>query len=143
MAVHPLKHGRSLVSPTDVRSDDGWKSAVLPSMLAVALILVSEPSGRFHHGAVHGLDVCICKPTLATCGADRTLRIWNYTTKMCEQVRYFAEEPLSVALHPNGHHVLVGFMDKLCFFNILLNDVRRPGFNTTAVFSHKSLPESH
>lgn len=81
--------------------------------------------GGFHHGPITGLDSCVRKPIVATCGADRTLRIWNYATKGCEQVKYFSEEPLSLSLHPNGHHVLVGFGDKLRFFNVLLDDVRQ------------------
>ncbi len=81
--------------------------------------------GGFHHGAITGLATCVRKPLVATCGADRTLRIWNYHTKQCEQVKHFSEEPLSLSLHPNGHHVLVGFSDKLRFFNVLLDDVRQ------------------
>lgn len=29
---------------------------------------------------ITGLDVCARKPVFATCGADRTVRLWSYTT---------------------------------------------------------------
>ena len=81
-------------------------------------------SGGFHHAAITGIDVCVRKPLLITCGADKTLRMWNYATKTCEQVKAFPDEPLSVSLHPSGNHVLVGFSDKLRLFNVLMDDVR-------------------
>ena len=77
------------------------------------------------HRAITGLDVCVRKPLLLTCGADRTLRLWNYATKMCEQVKHCADEPLSVSLHPSGNHALVGFSDKLRLFNVLMEDIRQ------------------
>lgn len=82
-------------------------------------------SGGFHHAAITGLDVCVRKPLLITCGADKTLRMWNYASKMCEQVKALPDEPLSVALHPSGNNVLVGFSDKLRLFNVLMDDVRQ------------------
>ena len=81
--------------------------------------------GGFHHKAITGLDCCIKKPLLVTCSLDRSLRIWNYATKVCEQVKHFTDEPLSASLHPGGHHVLLGFSDKLRIFNILMDDVRQ------------------
>ena len=30
------------------------------------------------------------------------MRIWNYSTKQCEQFKQFNDEPLCVAMHPNG-----------------------------------------
>lgn len=35
-------------------------------------------SQAFHHGVITGMDVCIRKPLIATCGLDRSVRIWNY-----------------------------------------------------------------
>ena len=81
--------------------------------------------GGFHHMAITGLDCCIRKPLLVTCSADRSLRIWNYATKVCEQVKLFSDDPLSASLHPSGHQVLIGFSDKLRLFNILMDDVRQ------------------
>lgn len=33
----------------------------------------------FHSKAIYGLDVCVKKQLFATCGADRTVRIWSYS----------------------------------------------------------------
>ena len=73
---------------------------------------------------VTGMDVCSRKPLLVTCGVDRSVRIWNYTTKKCELVKFFADEPSSVSMHPSGLHVLVGFTDKLRMMNLLMDDIR-------------------
>lgn len=35
-------------------------------------------SQSFHRGVITGMDVCIRKPLIATCGLDRSVRIWNY-----------------------------------------------------------------
>jgi len=36
----------------------------------------------------------------------------------------FAEEAYSVALHPSGLYVVVGFSDKLRLMNLLIDDIR-------------------
>ena len=35
----------------------------------------------FHQGQITGLDVCIRKPLIATCGIDRSIRVWNFEAK--------------------------------------------------------------
>jgi hypothetical protein len=32
--------------------------------------------------AITGIDVCVRKPLVATCGADKSVRIWNYLDKV-------------------------------------------------------------
>lgn len=76
----------------------------------------------FHHMQITGLDVCIRKPLLATCGMDRSVRIWNYNTRQVEVTRFFNEQPHSIAFHPSGLHILVGFTDNLRMLNILMDD---------------------
>ena len=129
----PLDITSLCISP----SEETLVCACAPSQVAtfpLANIDILQPSdshfhflggGGFHHKAITGLDCCIRKPLLVTCSADRSLRIWNYATKVCEQVKHFADEPLSASLHPTGHQVLIGFSDKLRLFNILLDDVRQ------------------
>ena len=34
----------------------------------------------YHYGQITGLDVCHRKPLVATCGLDRSVRIWNFET---------------------------------------------------------------
>lgn len=70
------------------------------------------------------MDVCSRKPLLITCGADKSIRIWNYITGKCEQVKFSPEEVSSVALHPSGLYLLAGFSDKLRLMNILMDDIR-------------------
>jgi len=91
----------------------------------------TAPSGRFeplsdsfHTGAVTGLDVCVRKPLAVSCGVDKTIRVWNYQTSKIELRAQFAETPLSVAFHPSGLHMAVGFSDKLRLMNLLLDDIR-------------------
>ncbi|CAM9292383.1 unnamed protein product, partial [Phaeothamnion confervicola] len=75
-------------------------------------------------GGVTGLDCCHCKPLAITCGADHTVRIWNFEEQTLELCKSFGEEPCSAAFHPTGLHVAVGFADKLRLMNVLMEDLR-------------------
>ncbi|EDO36068.1 predicted protein [Nematostella vectensis] len=81
-------------------------------------------SQSFHHGVITGMDVCIRKPLIATCSLDRSVRIWNYETCSLEAYKEFQEECYSIALHPSGLYILVGFSDKLRLMNLLIDDIR-------------------
>ncbi|KAL4660096.1 WD repeat-containing protein 65-like [Arapaima gigas] len=81
-------------------------------------------SHSFHSGIITGLSVCIRKPLIATCSLDRSVRIWNYDTNTLELYKGFQEEAYSIALHPSGLFVLVGFADKLRWLNLLIDDIR-------------------
>ncbi|XP_072560503.1 cilia- and flagella-associated protein 57 isoform X2 [Paramormyrops kingsleyae] len=78
----------------------------------------------FHSDAVTGLSVCSRKPLVATCSVDCSVCIWNYESNTLELYKGFQEEPYSVALHPLGIFMLTGFADKLCFMNLLTDDIR-------------------
>lgn len=78
----------------------------------------------FHTGAILGLDVCVRKPLVVTCGSDKSVRIWNYIDKTQELCKFFGEEAYSVAFHPSGFHLIVGFSDKLRLMNLLMRDMR-------------------
>ena len=41
-----------------------------------------------------------------------------------ELYKEFAEEAYSIALHPSGLYILVGFSDKLRLMNLLIDDIR-------------------
>lgn len=41
-----------------------------------------------------------------------------------ELSRFFAEEIMSLSLHPSGHFLLAGFGDKLRLMNLLMEDIR-------------------
>ncbi|XP_076813301.1 cilia- and flagella-associated protein 57-like [Clavelina lepadiformis] len=78
----------------------------------------------FHSSTITGLDICIRKPLIATCSLDHSVRIWNYETNSLELYKVFQEEAYSIALHPSGLYILVGFSDKLRLMNILIDDIR-------------------
>mmetsp|Transcript_12785 Transcript_12785/g.26063 ORF Transcript_12785/g.26063 Transcript_12785/m.26063 type:complete len:1199 (+) Transcript_12785:49-3645(+) len=98
----------SIVSPANLKNDD-----MKPVMC------------EFHGpGAITGMDLCVRKPFCVTCGMDRSIRIWNYLDFKVEMFKYFNEDPYSVAFHPTGLHLLVGFADKLRLMNVLMDDIR-------------------
>eukprot|EP00929_Paragymnodinium_shiwhaense_P023266 TRINITY_DN1460_c0_g2_i1.p1 TRINITY_DN1460_c0_g2~~TRINITY_DN1460_c0_g2_i1.p1 ORF type:complete len:1226 (+),score=432.73 TRINITY_DN1460_c0_g2_i1:97-3774(+) len=78
----------------------------------------------FHTGPILGMDVCTRKPLVVTCGVDKSVRVWNYHDKTCELCKYFNEEAYSVAFHPSGFHLIIGFSDKLRLMNLLMEDMR-------------------
>ncbi|XP_056149801.1 cilia- and flagella-associated protein 57-like [Lampris incognitus] len=77
----------------------------------------------FHSKPITGLSICMCKPLIATSSLDHSVRIWNFETNVLELYKTFEEEAHSVALHPSGLFVLVGFSDKLRLMNLLVDDI--------------------
>ncbi|XP_012560110.2 cilia- and flagella-associated protein 57 isoform X1 [Hydra vulgaris] len=78
----------------------------------------------FHQAQITGMDVCIRKPLIATCGMDKSIRIWNFQNNSLELYKEFEDDVMSVALHPTGLFILAGFSDKLRCMNILIDDIR-------------------
>ena len=61
---------------------------------------------------------------MATCGSDKSVRVWNYLEKnTLEVIKNFDEKPLSLSFHPSGLHLVVSFPDKIRLINILDNDL--------------------
>lgn len=56
--------------------------------------------GGFHSDVVTGVSVCLRRPLVMTCGADKTVRVWNYVSKKCEIVKTFSEKAFGYALAP-------------------------------------------
>lgn len=101
-----------------------------------------EPlSVNFHTGPITGLDVCVRKPIVVTCGQDKTIRVWNYLNKTLDLKAEFQEVPQCIALHPSGLHVLVGFTDKLRLMNLLMDDIR--GYKEFVIKSCSEVQFSH
>ncbi|VDM20630.1 unnamed protein product [Hydatigera taeniaeformis] len=106
----------------------------------VAVSYFHPMTQSFHEGKIVGLDICSRKPLISTCSTDHTVRIWNFETNehftitaintvlvVCSKLelyKEFAEEAYSIALHPLGHFILVGFSDKLRLMNLLIDDIR-------------------
>ncbi len=81
-------------------------------------------SAGFHNKKVHCISSATTKQIFATCSEDNTVKIWNYYESETSEKRgvlskYFKEEPLSVAMHPFGIFVTVGFANGFKVFAIL------------------------
>lgn len=48
----------------------------------------------------------------------------EYVFSNLELYKEFAEEAFSIALHPSGLYICVGFSDKLRLMNLLIDDIR-------------------
>ena len=82
--------------------------------------------GGFHLGAINSMDIAKERSIFVTLSCiEKTLRLWNYETLECTLVHHFrADEPLAVAIHPNGFQLLVSFKDRIKMYNILSNKLR-------------------
>lgn len=74
---------------------------------------------NFHTDIITGLDTCIRKQLFVTCSLDKTVRLWDYMENRLEICQKFDEQALSVAFHPSGMHLVVGFNNKIRLLNIL------------------------
>jgi len=72
----------------------------------------------FHSWSIKGLDVCIKKQLIATCSEDKTVRIWNYADRKLDIVETYQDQAHSIAFHPSGFHVVVGFSDWVRMMNV-------------------------
>lgn len=52
------------------------------------------------------------------------MQLINFLSSNLELYKEFSEEALSIALHPSGLYVLVGFSNKLMMMNLLIDDIR-------------------
>jgi WD40 repeat protein len=78
----------------------------------------------FHSSSINGMDICLKKNILATCGQDNSVRLWNYNQKTLDICETFIDEPFTVAFHPSGLHLIVGFADKIRCFNICSRNLK-------------------
>ncbi|GMI47566.1 hypothetical protein TrCOL_g2169 [Triparma columacea] len=104
------------LSNTDILKED--------SMNFELLMAPFHGPGKSGSSQITGIDTCIWKPLVVTCGLDRTVRVWNYLEKSLELMKEFQEEAHSIALHPSGLYVIVGFTDRLRLCSILMGDIR-------------------
>mmetsp|Transcript_40676 Transcript_40676/g.29297 ORF Transcript_40676/g.29297 Transcript_40676/m.29297 type:complete len:181 (+) Transcript_40676:965-1507(+) len=82
----------------------------------------------FHSRAINGMDYCIKKHILATCSLDKTVRIWQYannqfTQEVCHKSQS-GEEAHSVAMHPSGFHLIVGYSSCIQMMNIFSRSLK-------------------
>ena len=82
------------LSNTDILKEDSMNFELLSTSFHGP-----GPSGS---ACITGMDVCIWKPLIVTCGRDRSVRVWNYQERVVELMKEFPEEAQSVAMHPSG-----------------------------------------
>lgn len=85
--------------------------------------LTTPLSIGFHDDEITAVDVCVQKPIIATGSLDKTVRMWNFYKRRVEFVKAFEEEVLSLALHPTGLRIVVGFKSYMRMYNVLTNDL--------------------
>lgn len=88
----------------------------------------------FHNGSITTFDICVQRPLIATCSnEDSTIRIWNYANFRCELAVMFTVREdfkgelsplLSIAFHPSGYYLAVGFIDRLEIFHVCSEELR-------------------
>lgn len=89
----------------------------------------------FHKGPITAMDVAIQRPLLVTCcQSDCSVKIWNYTNFRFETGLKFRPEKdsgemisrclLSVAFHPSGYFIAVGFEDKVKIMHVLYETLK-------------------
>jgi WD40 repeat protein len=82
----------------------------------------------FHSQQVTGLDVCIKKNLVATCSLDKTIKVWSYSTSHGFNLDINHEEEhqgYSLALHPSGLHLVVGFNTHISLMNLFQNTLHK------------------
>jgi len=73
----------------------------------------------FHARTINGMDVCIKKHLVATSSIDKTIKVWHYGNQFSLEInKEFSEEGFSVAFHPSGFHLIVGFNDRIKMMNV-------------------------
>jgi len=78
----------------------------------------------FHSDYINGLDVALKRQYVVTCAHDNTVRLWNYATKTLEICEVFMDEPMSVAFHPSGYQLVVGFVDRVRMMNVFARNLK-------------------
>ncbi|GBG33254.1 Cilia- and flagella-associated protein 57 [Hondaea fermentalgiana] len=116
VALNTNQLARVRLTSSDLLKQDEMTSQVLVDPF--------HRQGLGNTARITGLDVCVRKPLIVTCGLDRSVRIWDYLDNRNELTKFFNEEAHSVSFHPSGLHILVGFSDKLRLMNLLMDDLR-------------------
>jgi WD40 repeat protein len=90
----------------------------------------------FHSGEISYMDICIQRPIIATLSkTDSTIRVWNYDTGECELSKSYVSLQKefassnqtylqSIALHPSGFYLAIGFIDKVKIYHLMQSEIR-------------------
>ncbi|KAF0697626.1 Aste57867_11716 [Aphanomyces stellatus] len=77
-----------------------------------------------HCGGILTFDVCVQKPIVVSCGADKTIRSWNYHLSAYEVVAQLSEELTTMSLHPTGFQIAIAFKERVRLYNMLQDGLR-------------------
>lgn len=93
-----------------------------PSMQPVSELLC----GGFHPGPIVSIDMAVQRPlVVSACRTECAVRIWNYVSRRCElRWEFPGEEPISVAMHPMGYVLAVGFHDKFRMMQVFVEELK-------------------
>ena len=75
----------------------------------------------FHNATINDMDIAVMKPLIATCSSDKSVKVWNYESKVLETEKVFEEEAKMISFHPSGFHLAVVFNNKIRLLNILMS----------------------
>lgn len=108
---------------------------VHPDMESPQVAVRSDVPG---FGTIVSMDIAAQFPLVAVC-RDGRVCVLNYASN--REVTWQGDEPTSVAVHPFGYIVAVGFVDRLRIFHVLVDDLRLTSeFKVThqrcVIFSH-------
>lgn len=96
-------------------------------------VKIDQVAKGFHSGSITVIDCAVQRPLIVTLSwEDSTIWIWNYYKNTCEQAKLFSgadDAPLNkstrplltVAIHPAGYYMAVGYLDRIRLFHILHN----------------------
>ena len=98
-----------------------------------------------HTDAIVGLDVCVQMPLVVTVSNDHHVRVWDYLNWNCQLAHELDDAPQTVAFHPSGLLILVGFRDRLRAFNLLMDGLKafQPGQKDLQVKNCRAISFSH
>ena len=97
----------------------------------------------FHWRTIPGMDICLKKKWIATASTDRTVRIWdnNVTPPDLLVCEVYQDEAYSVAFHPSGFHLIVGFTDRIRMLNVMKDDLKE--YSSINIKSCREIKFSH
>eukprot|EP00924_Labyrinthula_sp_SR-Ha-C_P008114 augustus_masked-scaffold_11-processed-gene-3.50-mRNA-1 protein AED:0.65 eAED:0.65 QI:0/-1/0/1/-1/1/1/0/1059 len=97
-------------------------SSLLSSTNSRGNEVITEPKLGEKSFAV-AMDLCLLRSIICVAGTDHSIRVLDYAINSPLMVKFFADLPFCVALHPLGHFLAVAFPDKVQLMNIYFDDI--------------------